>query len=482
VRPAAPAIAELPSMNALIIAQQQHVYGFEGRTSEVIFICGFAVLVLVAAAFMKISFKHWLITGVLFATALTAPIDDLKTHYLETWMSGIQIQRAPIHLAFGLILTAMMLLRGGISASLLPAPSVILLILGVFMATLQFVHDDATIALQSLGFALATIPSMIAIVGRLTRDYNGCLRMVKVLMWVSVIWTFCCSVQFVVNPKLLLNNTGRFWGMLANAQQAAVFCAPLAVAALWLLLNDTQKRTRPLWLALAVINLLFLIWTGSRTGAMMLVCGTTGVLYARVGRSILLLPVAALVLWALYGLSDALQIGANLERFASTDNTRGWVWEAQLRSALESPLIGVGWNDAGGSESSYLGAFAGYGIGALLLVLLLVAVVFLGCVRLIVFRRRLPVELRHLADLYNAFSLMYFAGAAFEGYILARSAATSVMFLMFAGIGKFLLDEIREHHAMRTDDHSDGSVAFDDRGEAQEFGDPTGRDEPEPSH
>ena len=433
-------------MHPLTLAQQ-HIYGFEGRTAEVIFIAGFSALLVVAALLMKISFKHWLIAGALFATALTAPVDDLKTHYLATWMQPVQLQRASIHLALGVLLSIMMLVQGGASTQILPASSVLLLAIGLLAGLLQFVHEDAGSALQSLAFALATIPCMIAVVGRLTRDYDGCLRMIRVLMWVSVIWTFCCSVQFVVNPKLLVNNTGRFWGMLANAQQAAVFCAPLAVAALWLLLNDPHRRTKILWLALTAINLLFLAWSGSRTGALMLVIGSMGVLYARVGQAVLLLPVAGLVFWALYGLSDSLQIGANLERFSSIDDTRGWVWKAQIETALANPLIGAGWADAGGSESSYFGSFAGYGIGMFLLVLLLLGVSVWGCIKLLVARRSMPRHLQSLADLYGGFVAMYFAGAAFEGYILARSAATSVMFLMFAGIGKFLLDEAKAYRS-----------------------------------
>src|SRR5207237_1186026 len=78
---------------------------------------------------------------------------------------------------------------------------------------------------------------------------------------------------------------GRFWGMLANAQQAAIFCAPLAIIALWLLLNDESRRARVLWFTLLAINMLFLAWTGSRTGAMLCVLGRVFGLYARLGRA-----------------------------------------------------------------------------------------------------------------------------------------------------------------------------------------------------
>ncbi len=444
-------------MNLLTLAQQ-HVYGFEGRTAEVIFIAGFGALVLVAALVMKISFKHWLLIGALFATALTAPIDESKTRYIDTWMQTAQIQRATIHLCFGVMLTIIMLMGGGFSAQILPIPSVLLGTIVVYAALLQFIHEDAITALQSLGFALATIPATAVVVARLTRDYEGCIKIIRVLMWTSVIWTFCCSVQFVINPKYLVNNTGRFFGMLGNAQQAALFCAPLAISALWLLLNDADKRRRVLWVALTAINLLFIIWTGSRTGALMLIIGLGGVLGARPERALILVPVAGVVMWALYGLSDALQIGANLDRFASGDDTRGWVWQSQIQTALQNPIIGAGWHEAGGSESSYLGGFAGYGFGMLLLMLALVFTTLWGGFQLLMARRHASPHLRSLIDLYNAFMLMFFAAAAFEGFILARSATTSVMFLLFAGIGKFLQTEVvaeREWHGHEEADHSE---------------------------
>ena len=455
-------------MSPLTLAVDQHVYGFEGRTAEVIFIAGFAALVLVAVLVMKISFKHWLLAGMLFATALTAPTDELQTRYLDTWMLPVQLQRATIHLCVGVLLTLIMLMEGGVSAQVIPSASVILGAIVVLAGMLKFVHEDASNALQSLGFAMATIPATIAVVGRLSRDYEGCLKLIRVFMWVSVIWTFCCSVQFVINPQLLVNNTGRFWGMLGNAQQAALFCAPMAVAALWLLLNDPQKRTRVMWLALTAINLLFIIWTGSRMGALMLAVGLLAVLSARPERALILLPVAGLVFWALYGLSDSLQIGANLERFTSTDDTRGGVWQAQIRTALENPLVGAGWKDAGGSESSYLGGFAGYGFGMFLLMLTLVGVTMWGCLKLFTVRRRMTPELRALVDLYNAFMLMFFVGAGFEGFILARSATTSVMFLMFAGIGKFLQGEaaaLDEWHPQAIPEHRSGGQGDGAHGE-----------------
>ena len=207
-------------------------------------------------------------------------------------------------------------------------------------------------------------------------------------------------------------------------------------------MHDPKKRAKILWVALLAINMLFLVWTGSRTGGLMFVVGLMAVLYARIGKAVLLFPVAALVVWGLMLLAVYLDIGANLERLVSLENTRQGVIAGQINAILERPLTGVGWRgESIGTENSYLGGFAGYGIVYFLLTLGLTLTCMWQCFRLTTRRRWLPPEQRPLVDLYCAFNAMYFAGAGFEGFILAR-AAPQVMLPLFSAVGVWLRDEI----------------------------------------
>lgn len=429
-------------MTPWTLAVGEHLYGFEGTTAEIIFIGGFALVVIIAALMLKISIRHWLITGALFATALTAPVALNKTEYVQTWLLSVQIRRAEIHLAFGVLLTLTVLFRGGFAAAHVPFQGIMLLIMGLYAGALQFVHVDVTGATQTILFVLATIPCMIVAVPLLARDYDGCIKLLKTMMWVSVVWTFCCSVQFVLDPRALLNEQGRFWGMLANAQQAALLVSPLAITSLWMLLNDPQKRTKVLWTGLLAINLLFLVWTGSRTGALSFVVGASFVLYSRIGKAVLLLPVAALLVWGLFTLAVELKIYENLERLVSTENTREQVWTNMLTNALENPLIGVGFSDAGGSENSYLLGFASYGIAYFLMTIILLLGSMWLCFNLLRGRNYLEPQHRTLVDLFIGFNAMYFASAMFEGFMLGRSSTMQTMLLIFAGIGVWLKEEI----------------------------------------
>jgi hypothetical protein len=441
----------------------QYYYGFEGSVAVKVFMVGFAVLAAIAATFVRLKPLHWIMLAALFATALTAPTNQDQTAFLPTWMLRVQLHRAEIHLTLGILLSLFVVFSGRVHMHTVPAQGLFLLAISLYAGLFQFFHEGPKEALQSIGFALAVIPCMLFAAPAACRDYDGCMKTLRAIMVASVAWTVCSSVQFVINPRFLVNTQGRFWGMLANAQQAAMLCAPFAIIALWLLLNDKNRRLRLLWLGLIGINLLFVAWTASRTGVLMLVLGAAFVLYNRLGKLVLLLPVGGVLLFGLSFLADELQITSNIERLTSTENTRAGVWSAQLANIMESPIIGVGWHETGGSESSWLGGFAGYGLGMFLLMVAFLAWSMWRCASLWIRRRRLPREYRPMIDMYISWNAMYFGAATFEGIILGRSSTSQVLLLMFAGIGVWLVEQtqlVMERSA--EDDESDEPPLYDE--------------------
>ncbi len=463
----------------LTLAAGEHLYGFEGTQAQTIFMAGFGGLVVVAALLLRVNLRFWLLAGVLMASALTAAVDETKTGYVQTWMVGIQLRRAEFHLAFGIVLSVLMLFQRGLSVSMFTFQGVMVLLMGMYAGLLQFVHKDNPMdAVQTVLFYLATVPCLLVIVPQLAKDSDGVFKLIRTIMWVSVLWTFCCSVQYVLDPRKLVNLQGRFWGMLANAQQAAVLCAPFAVCAIWLLLNDPKKRNKILWIALIAINLLFLAWTGSRTGALMFVVGVTFVLYARIGQAVLLLPAAALMLWGLFTLAVELKIYENLERLVSTENTRTAAWASMWNNALQSPLLGVGFDDAGGSENSYLLGFASYGIVYFLMTLALLLGSMFICWRVLLGRRFVGRVDRGIIDLFIGCNAMYFAGSFFEGYMLGRSNCSQVLLLFIAGILPYIDRQIaigREERAHRVAEEF-GDIEYDGSyGEDHQDAEPTAR-------
>src|SRR5262249_2071059 len=157
----------------------------------------------------------------------------------------------------------------------------LLLALGLYMGLLQIIHETPEEAFQTIVFVLCTLPCLIMAVPQLSRSYEQCCQMFRLQMWVAAIWAFCCSVQFVLDPSKLVSSQGRFFGMLANAQQVAMFCAPLATIILWFVIEEKRFTRKMFYGVLLGTNILFLVWTGSRMGILIFGIGFIFVLYSR---------------------------------------------------------------------------------------------------------------------------------------------------------------------------------------------------------
>lgn len=449
-----------------------HLFGFEGTVAETIFIACFSGMVIIALMQLKLSLRHWILAAILFATALTAPLNLAGTEYLQTWLLPLQVKRAEIHLGFGLLL--LLTCIGSIPARWLSAQAVLLLIIPLYGAMLRFYHDDLKTGVESVGLAVGALPAMVMVIPRICSSLEGSWMTVRTFMWVSIIWIFCCSVQFIINPQFLVNSAGRFWGMLGNAQQAAILCSTTAVLALGLLLYDDKRRLKPLWIGVLAMNLLFVMWTASRTGALATIVGVGVLLLGRGGRSVLLLPAAGVLVFLLFTLANALGIQDNLDRFTGGEDTRTMAWADQIRTGLANPLFGVGLGQTF-SENSYLNGFASYGIVMLVLLLVFTWISVSLCLRIYRGRHWLSPQEQGLMYVTLSWHAMYFACAFFEGFMVGRSSNPQIMMFMFAGVALYLRNRIEDeqqaaaeqgwhhdpdaygHEGYGADEHPDGA-------------------------
>ncbi len=419
-----------------ILAQ---TYGFEGTLALTVFAVGVGALVLVALLMVRANIRLWLVGGMLFFACLSYGVkyDSGVGTVNVTWMLPIQAARSDLYLALGVLLCIFTLVGvRGLRSGDVPIQGFIFLLIGLYASVLRVMHDGPVEGLQSIGFSLATVLPVILTVPSLLRDYEDCLKLLRVIMFVSIIWAACCAVQFVINPQALLakDQGGRFMGMTGNAQFVALQCGVWSFVALWLLLNDSKSRFRLIWLGLVGINLIFTAWTGSRMGALVVVTGSSFVLLSRIGRAVLFLPVAALVTVGLYQLSEDLSIGVNIERLVSREDTRSHVWYNQLGVAMENPFIGTGFAESGGSENSYFLGIAAYGAGmGILMLVLLIATGFMMA-RLYLRRKLLPPEQRPIVDLIVGFNLAFFLAAFFDGVLVSRIGGSLSHMLMFSSL------------------------------------------------
>lgn len=428
---------------SMIFELALRTYGFEGSTAAKIFMAGFVCVVILSLCFVRMPALLWMLLGVVFATALGAGVTQDRTGYLPTWILPVALRRPEIQLGGCIVILVALLLTGRLNLARLSPHAWFLLLIAFLAGTLQTIHTDAATAGQTIGFALVTVTATALASRYIVIDTLGAIHIVRMFLVAAALWAGASSIQFLINPELLVNANGRFQGVLSNPQLCGLWLAPVLTMALWGALNDPERRVRFLCFGLVGIYILFAGWTGSRLTAIMTLIGWAFVLWSKIGKLVLLLPFTAVLVYGLSILAAQLQIGANLERLTSVENTRTSAWAAQLSAIAENPWIGVGWDDTGATENSYLAGFAGYGI---VMFLLLLAFLLFGiglCAKLMLHRRSLPKHEKGLLDLVVGFHAMYFIGAAGEGYMLGRSSSIQTTMLIMGSIGMYLIHRAR---------------------------------------
>jgi hypothetical protein len=372
----------------------------------------------------------------LFASCLATP-RDWADRVLPTVWFGIQSRRSEIFLGAGvaaLLIVAAQFSR--LSGKRLSIAAMLLVGVGIYSALLRLHHGGPADGFQSLIFAVCTLVPLL-VVAPLAMDHPADARgLVRCIGLVNAVWVMMCAVQFVINSSYLSQgNQFRFVGLLGNPQHAGVLISFFAVSNLWLLLNDRGKFVRMIYTGLLGANLIMLIWTGSRTGMGMSLIGFAGVMYTRLGRSILFLPIVVII--AYVGFKAVLTVtGLNIgsDRLTTLEDTRSAAWMTLISVGMESPLFGAGTDEAERSENSWLYAFASYGIGMLFLTIVLTMVAGLEFLKAVRARVSLPLDERRVMDLSLGMIAMYFAGAVLEGYMISRVSGALPFFMIFSGM------------------------------------------------
>lgn len=322
-----------------------------------------------------------------------------------------------------------------------------LVLVGMYAALLRFAHDSPIQGLFSVIFAVCTLVPLGLTSMMVMEKIEDLVILLRTVILVNYAWVGMVVIQIAINPKFVtLGNESRFCGILGNPQHAGVLLAFCCVISIWLLLND-RKKFKVLYLGILGFNVVFLLWTGSRTGLGMTIIGLSAVLYTRVGRAILFLPILAILTYVgLKVVVNVIGIDFGLERLVSTTNTRDYAWWKLLTTGLENPLFGVGTLESEKSENSWLFGFAAYGLGMLAITLLFTLIAVWECLQLLRTRFWLPERYRPYSDLIMGTIAMYFAGAMLEGYMMARVGASLCIYVLVAGAGAMIRKYARQYH------------------------------------
>lgn len=429
---------------------------------------GFAGAVVLVMAVTRLRYSWMFIVGMLGCSALAGGYHPVFQP-VRTWLAPVQEQRSSIFAGLGAILGLLMIVHvGKLKLHRLALQGWLMLAIGVYAGLIRLSTGDADLGLKSIAFAFATILPLVLLVPAVASEEGGYFRLLRGIGFVAAAWTLGVAIQFVVNRNALARGgfgSLRFQGLLGNPQHAAAFLGPTFVVVLCLFIHDPLKRMKLFWAGLLAAVGVMLLWTGSRSGAAMGVIGGSMVLYSRVGRSIILAPVAAGLIFAAFQLLSMLGVEILVDRLTSLQDTRSGAWLTLWQQFLDNPITGTGsTEETQFSENSYLLGMASYGIGMGLLIAALMIVSVAQCARLFFARAMFSPRGKALVDLTLAIQLLYFLGAMTEGYIVARVSTMQVFMLIFSSLASCLLSDAAEaRHAAHHDEAEDeGDAGHDD--------------------
>ncbi len=383
-----------------------------------------------------------------------------KTIYQTIWLP-LQAYRAELAGFFSLIIATSLLVRtrvfttrevGGIAWCLLA--------FGIYTGIVRIYHvgfeDGAATALYGV---LLNLP-LALLVPAMLRSGVTPIDLLKLIVRVGLVMTAMISVQFAVNRHLLVIGMGhRFTALIGNSNQAATMLAGMATCAAWLAVHG-PLRSRLFYTAAAAGFVAFLIWTGSRGGALLFLMGLTATFYSRAGRAMILLPAFGLMLVVMFEIASALDIRLVSRNLLEMNDSRSEAWHLMIEGIRDNPWIGVGPVDNRGSENSFLLAWSLYGIGALAILIAMVIAGVALAIRWVRARPSIHPGARPLLDLCIGNIATFFAGSIVEGYLTARVGFSSLTILIFCAIGNWVLltqrldpDHAESEHEWSEDEH-----------------------------
>ncbi len=212
---------------------------------------------------------------------------------------------------------------------------------------------------------------------------------------------------------------GRLAGISGNPQQLAGAAVIFTIVANWSFETSVTLLRKSAAIAGMAMLALFVLWSGSRTGAICLVAVHLAYFRLKVGRLALVFLLTAVLL---LGLTLVFAESSYLvERFRYGDDTRSAVWLSAIDDFARSPVLGMIISDRGSEsmnvvESGYLRALALLGIPGGVAVLLLMST-FVGVAWRSLRTARLFPEVGPLSNTICAAACFIILVSFFEGFI-----------------------------------------------------------------
>ncbi len=409
---------------------------------------GMAVLVL-GAAMMIVAYAsekaRWsIISIVLWVSTLGVNTDEWIDHTLATPLEQIRSLSRPLFIVglLGVICSFPAANRRHGGRWLHPGSLLLFLLHIVLFARL------ATAGFADRGFLglmvhTLTFVAAAVVCAKWINSLHAARMMLGAVVGAGVFFVFGVLYQLVMNSSAVVWDN-RLFGTTGNPQHAAQFLSLFCLPTLYFATSTcTPKWMRFFLYGLLALQVPLILWTGSRTGMLMLLVGVVMYYRFRIGRlafSAALVSVIVVVTLPIFLQWDAT---AGWSRILSTQNTRSAAWITEYQEFLEAPLFGKPRVSTEGGhpifrENSYLAAAKAMGVVGGALLIAAVSVFVISATRLMLRARMAHPEIARLADLLFASIVMLSIGAVFEAYLLATIAPAYVVLYLYAGAVQWL--------------------------------------------
>jgi hypothetical protein len=182
---------------------------------------------------------------------------------------------------------------------------------------------------------------------------------------------------------------------------------------------------------------IFLVWTGSRTGIIATLVGVLLFFRAKLGR---FLGVGILVgIFVLLSMQIYTESTAGFTDLFARGDTRSHVWGLLIQGFLDNPMWGSMTEQFGAAESSYLSVAGSLGLYGVIPLATFMAITARQLYKLERARKYLGDEIM-LANLVTAGIISLAVGAIFEGYLLGLLAFPVFVLYIYLALLRFLLD------------------------------------------
>jgi hypothetical protein len=408
------------------------MFSFEGMI-------GVTVLVILFIAAIAFPGLKWILLTAMFYFS-TMGIQGSRwfvAHFFSPLQQIVENGRSLTWVLLALLLVPTFLARRGWRRRVVAPGLIVLLIFHLLFTSLRIYWGFEEKGWASLPTYILLFASLGYGLGKWLQSTQDAYRLINCMAYVGAIFAGVTVLQLVIDRSGIIEN-GRLVSTCITATFAAELIAVTLLPTIYLIALPGMRRIKRIALCIsAALLVVFLIWTGTRTGLLMALIGVLITFRARLGRFIITgILLAILVLGASTLFQGSFE---GISRLTSTSDTRTAGWRIAFRQFVAHPVLGMISSEQAITESSFISAAAYTGVIGSAILFLAMFLLFLDLFRAYLMRSVLK-EHATLVDLAAGGIISLVGGAFLEGYLLGVLAFQIIALYFYVGLLTYALD------------------------------------------